>query len=187
MQFAEGVHWIKGENGSGKTTLFKSVVGLIPFEGEISLNGISLKKKPVDYRNLVNYAEAEPLYPGFLTAKDLIRFVGKTKGAGIDQQNFYSSAIGVDPFFEKPCETYSSGMLKKLSIALAFLGSPAVIVLDEPLITLDEDTKRILFGLIKDVLSKNTTVLISSHQLLENTMFAITASYRISNKTIQIE
>ena len=70
-----GVTWVKGENGTGKTTLFKSLAGIIPCEGDISVNTISLTNDPIAYRLRVNYSEAEPVYPTFLTAKDLVRFV----------------------------------------------------------------------------------------------------------------
>src|SRR4051812_35745600 len=85
--FDEGIHWIKGENGSGKSTLFKSISGIIPFDGIIQWDEISLTKKPIKFRSLVHYAEAEPVFPGFLTAKDLVRFIGKTRNASVKEQD----------------------------------------------------------------------------------------------------
>jgi ABC-2 type transport system ATP-binding protein len=179
-----GIYWIKGENGSGKSTLFKSIAGIIPFEGEIEFRGLSVKKDAVAFRRLVNYAEAEPLYPGFLTAKDLTRFVGKTKGGSLDQQRHYIEAFGINSFFEKACETYSSGMMKKLSLALAFLGNPEVVILDEPLITLDESARYILIEEILTLAKKGTTLLLSSHQLLDRAVLPVTASFAIKDKRI---
>jgi ABC-2 type transport system ATP-binding protein len=63
-----GIYWIKGVNGSGKSTLLKSIAGILSFEGDILLNNsISIKKQPVAYRKLVNFAEAQPILPVFLT------------------------------------------------------------------------------------------------------------------------
>jgi ABC-2 type transport system ATP-binding protein len=121
LKFEPGIHWIKGANGAGKSTLFKSIAGIIPFEGDITLNDLRLKKDHVSYRKVVNYSEAEPLYPGFLTAKDLTRFVGTAKGSSPEQQDYYVQRFGISSYFEKACDTYSSGMLKKLSLAMAFL------------------------------------------------------------------
>jgi ABC-2 type transport system ATP-binding protein len=184
LKLSSGIYWIKGENGSGKSTLFKSIAGLIPFDGEIGFRDISLKKDPVHYRRLINYAEAEPLYPAFLTAKDLIRFIGKTKGAPIQQQEFYTQVFGVDQFFQKPCETYSSGMMKKLSLVLGFLGTPGVLILDEPLITLDEEARKILLAHINMRAKEGTTFLLSSHQPLDDGSLPLAGTFVIRDKTL---
>jgi ABC-2 type transport system ATP-binding protein len=185
LEFRSGIHWIKGENGSGKSTLFKCIAGLIPYEGEIVLQQLNQKKDPIAYRKQINFAEAEPLYPGFLTAKDLIRFIGKTKGASRSQEEFYTNRFGVDPFFEKSCETYSSGMLKKLSLTLAFLGNPQVIILDEPIITLDTASRNILYQTVNESSKKGVSFLISSHQPLEDSALSPHSFFQIKNKTLQ--
>ncbi len=181
-----GVTWVKGENGAGKTTLFKSMAGIIPCEGDISVNDISLTEDPITYRLRVNYSEAEPLYPTFLTAKDLVRFVGKSKGAKTDQQDRYCEALGVSDYFTKACATYSSGMLKKLSLAMAFLGNPELIILDEPLVTLDERSRNYLLTLVKEKTEGNDpiTILLSSHQMLDPGILSVSRMLEIKNGTI---
>jgi ABC-2 type transport system ATP-binding protein len=185
VSFEQGVHWIKGENGSGKTTLFKSLAGIVPCEGEIAFDdGIGLKKDPVAYRKRINYSEAEPLYPGFLTAKDIVRFTAKIKGASTPQQETLCSAFGVNDFFDKPCETYSSGMMKKLALSLAFLGTPQLIILDEPLITLDEKARQVLFEKVKEQIDRGTILLVSSHQSISAQDIPVVDSFLIANNTI---
>lgn len=72
-----GIIHLKGINGSGKTTFSKIVAGLIPFKGELILNNsLSPTLTKVEYRKHVNYSESEPDYPEFLSANDLISFVG---------------------------------------------------------------------------------------------------------------
>jgi ABC-2 type transport system ATP-binding protein len=183
LQLSMGIYWIQGENGSGKSTLFKSIAGLIPFQGSIRFNDLDIVKQAVEYRRQVNFAEAEPIYPDFLTAKDLIRFVGKTKGATETNMKAITEHFGVDSFYEKPCGTFSSGMLKKLSLTLAFLGDPKLIILDEPLITLDEQTRIKLTELIKIYLGNGVLFLVSSHQLIENNL-TVSEAFKIKDKSI---
>jgi ABC-2 type transport system ATP-binding protein len=181
-----GIYWIRGENGSGKSTLFKSLAGLLPYRGNIVLQGtIDQRQQPLEFRRRVNFSEAEPLFPGFLTAKDLVRFVGSARDASTDQQNDITSRLGIDSFIDKRCETYSSGMLKKLSLALAFLGKPNVIILDEPLITLDEQARNILLKMIADVNSTGDVItLLSSHQSFDLPGVQIRGSFNIVDKTL---
>jgi ABC-2 type transport system ATP-binding protein len=187
LAFGPGIYWIKGENGTGKTSLFKSIAGILPSTGEISLDDVNLKRHAVDFRMRVNYSEAEPLYPGFATAKDLIRFIGTAKKASVQQQEDLKAAFGISAFAAQACSTYSSGMLKKVSLAAAFLGSPSVIILDEPFITIDTKTKDTLTSLIKHALGQDVTFLISSHQSLEEDNLPVSATYAIRNKTLEVD
>lgn len=169
LSFDNGVYWIKGGNGSGKTTLLKMIAGLLPFEGSIRLNEFDLKKNPVEYRSYVNYAEAEPLFPSFITGEDLIRLFQKAKKGNATEVQLLIDAFNIQSFIPNPVGTYSSGMVKKLSLILAFIGQPKVILLDEPLVTLEDHSIPILTELISDYQqNKQVTFLITSHQLLEH-------------------
>lgn len=74
LNLENGIYWVKGANGSGKSTFLKMVAALLPFEGDIVCNGISLKSDPLVYRQDVSWAQAEPLYPAFMSGMDLIFF-----------------------------------------------------------------------------------------------------------------
>ncbi len=179
-----GIHWIKGKNGSGKTTFFKSLAGLIPFAGEVTLDGLSLKDDPVAYRMRVNYGEAEPLYPEFLTAHDLIHFVGKAKKASLQQRNDLVVRLQMQDFLHNPCGTYSSGMLKKLSLALAFLGAPQMIMLDEPLITIDDQAVACVYELIRQYRAQDVTFLLSSHQDFDFGVLPVDTTFLVQDQTL---
>jgi ABC-2 type transport system ATP-binding protein len=185
MHLHEGVHWIKGENGSGKSTLFRAIAGLSPFDGEIILNNaITYRKNQKEYLQRLTYAEAEPLYPPFLSPRDVIEFVGSARRSPAKEMRTLVKQFGIDDYYFAAFQTCSSGMTKKVSLLLSFLGSPEIIVLDEPLITLDVDAQRTLLNLIDTTVNQGTLFLLSSHQMVSAANFT-TTSYQIINKTLE--
>lgn len=185
LSLDSGIYWIQGENGSGKTTLFRALAGLHTCRGQVTISGVALHQHPIEYRRKINYSEAEPIYPDFLTPKELIRFVGSTKGASRNQQEYYSNLFGVKNFIKKPCAALSSGMLKKLSITLAFLGEPSVLILDEPFITLDKEARAVLLSAIHECsVQRKVIFLISSHEVFATTEINVDKTFLIRNKRI---
>ncbi len=163
LHLDKGIHLIKGENGSGKSTLLKAIAGIHRFEGEIILDGTSLKKQPIPYRRLVNYSDAEPLFPEFLSLDELIQFVAQAKEGPADQVRLLKELFGVTGYSSNPISTYSSGMLKKSGLLLAFLGKPSLIILDEPFTTIDALSQKLLRDLISNQASSGVGFLITSH------------------------
>lgn len=184
ITFDKGIQWIKGRNGSGKSTLFNCLAGLTPYKGSVSLNGIDLKKSPLAYKLKVNFSESEPLFPEFLTGNELIKFYAKLKKTGDHQSSELASLLGVSKYADKACGTYSSGMMKKLSILLAFLGRPELIILDEPLITLDKEAQQIVSELIKNKHEQGVSFLFATHQDFENALILPSQTYMVNEQSI---
>jgi ABC-2 type transport system ATP-binding protein len=186
LQLSPGIHYFRGGNGSGKTTLFRTIAGLLPFSGSVTLdNQYEITHDPVAYRMRVNYAEAEPVYPTFLTARDLTSFVGKAKQTPAGQLDALAELLGVDAFWTKPTGQFSSGMLKKLSLLLALLGSPRLVLLDEPLSTLDVDTAARLFDYIGKLRTEQAvSFLLTSHQDVSLTGLDITGIWQVSQGVV---
>lgn len=179
-----GIYWIQGENGAGKSTLFRSLAGMLPFQGNVILDEkYDLKAAPVEYRLRLNLGEAEPLYPSFLTPKDLISFVAEAKKSPSGQMDMLIETLGIN-YLKHPFGSCSSGMVKKVSLAISFLGNPSVIILDEPLITIDKEARKALFELIQTYHQRGVSFLISSHQLFQQEGLAVTESYALKNKTL---
>ncbi|MGM9506370.1 ABC transporter ATP-binding protein [Larkinella sp. GY13] len=184
--FPPGIHWLKGRNGSGKTTFFRSVAGLLPFDGSLVLGGkYDIRQQPVDYRLRVNYGEAEPLYPQFLTAWELIRWVATTKQAPTQQIDELIDLFRIRDFIKTPIGTYSSGMLKKTSLVLAFLGKPSLILLDEPLITLDHATTKAVIDRIRQSREQGISFLLSSHQDVDAAELPVDSVWVVQNQTLE--
>lgn len=186
LDMGPGIYWIKGANGSGKSTLLKAIAGIIDFSGDVLLNDTSIKQRPVDYRRLVNFAEAEPVFPAFLTGREMVELFMTAKQAPAGQQAHYLESMQMQAYLDQPLGAYSSGMLKKLSLTLAFIGTPSLILLDEPLITLDTASLAILYGWIKErQQAQGTSFLLSSHQPLEQHTLNIDGILLTADKTVK--
>ena len=145
-----------------------------------------IKKQPVIYRKLVNFAEAEPIFPDFLTGREMIRLFSSAKGASKNQPVYYIESMHMQSYIDDAVGTYSSGMLKKLSLILAFMGNPALILLDEPLITIDAESLIILYNwIIERQKQEGTSFLLSSHQSLETDYFPDLQTLLVEQQTIK--
>jgi ABC-2 type transport system ATP-binding protein len=186
LQLDSGVYWLRGSNGAGKSTLLKILAGLIPFKGEVSLEGgISLRAQPVAYRCNVNFAEAEPVYPSFLTGDELVAFVRGIRKGTAGQVTELKKLLRAEGYFGNPTGSYSSGMLKKLSLVLAFLGAPKWVLLDEPLTTLDLEAQEALCRLVmREHREKGISFLLTSHHSIENDLLQFDKVFTIKNAAL---
>lgn len=160
-----------GNNGAGKTTLFSLLLDLIPAtDGAIYSQGSDVAKD----ENWKKYTSAfldESFLIGYLTAEEYFMFVGELKG--LYKQQIKEQVVQYESFFNgeilaqsKYIRDFSKGNQKKIGIVGAFLGSPKVVVLDEPFANLDPTTQYRLRELVKQKMAtKELTIIISSHDL----------------------
>mgnify|MGYP000223679219 CR=1 FL=1 len=186
LNLTSGIYWLRGENGSGKSTLLKSIAGIIPFKGNIILNDTyDIKRQAISYRKLVNFSEAEPIFPEFLSGRDLIKLFSTAKNAPKGQHQELVEEMEMGSYLHPPIGNYSSGMIKKLSLLLSFLGHPKLILLDEPLITLDAPSQLALNKWVNQSHRKHgVDFILSSHQTPDN--IQLTKSLQISSQAVTI-
>jgi len=187
LSLEKGIYWLQGANGTGKTTLIRLVAGIEPFLGDTVIDGHSQRREPVAYRRLIGWADAEPLYPGFLTGQEMINFYSSILHPEASQIAYLLERLRIGAWIDTRLAGWSSGMTKKLALLLAFLGRPVWILLDEPLITLDEPALIGLLALIGEYCDRyGAGFLLSSHQSLPAEPLPDIRSLILVNRSIQL-
>ena len=187
LQLNDGIYWVKGINGSGKTTLLKMVAGIIPFKGEILFNEINLRQQPLIYRQKVSWAEAEPLFPAFMTGMELINLYSSIRKLPRQTGDKLVERFMMNSWVHTAIGTYSTGMTKKLSLVLAFLGELPLVVLDEPLITLDPEAFTSVCSYIQERHNNTgTSFLMSSHQEQKDSLLLSGKELHIHNGKVSM-
>ena len=135
------VYGIVGNNGSGKTVLMKCICGLLPYdEGSIRVAGKKIGKD-VDFpEDMGMIIESPGFLPGMTGIKNLKILAAVNHRIQESQIRETMRVVGLDPNLKQPVGKYSLGMKQKLGIANAIMGEPDVIVLDEPINALDEES-----------------------------------------------
>jgi len=187
LRLEAGIYWLKGANGSGKSTLFKMLAGLLPGKGDFLIDGISQVKKPVAYRQLINHSPAEPVFPAFVSGDELTSFVTSVKKGMAQQVKEIKEFLEIGSYTANPTGSYSSGMLKKLSLLLAFIGQPRWILLDEPFTTLDMQAQKNLHALIANRHRSGVSFIITSHHDLETPDLRFTRVFRLKDAQLEEE
>lgn len=164
------IHGLLGPNGAGKTTTLKMLLGLVrPTAGTFEVLGMD-STRPAGRRRL-GFLPEQPYFPVHLTARQAMRFYGSLVGVEPDVVKDQTTAlldrVGLAEAERTELSKFSRGMLQRLGIAQALLGSPEVVILDEPASGLDPVGQRDVRNLMLELRAAGTTVLLSSHQLSE--------------------
>ena len=124
-----------GHNGAGKSTTIKSIAGILPFEeGEILINGVSIKKDPVKCKKMIAYIPDNPDLYESLTGIDYLNFIADVYDVSSDKRkviiNKYSELFGIKEVLNNYIGSYSHGMRQKLAIVSALVHEPKLLILD---------------------------------------------------------
>ena len=148
-----------GHNGAGKTTLIKSIVGIHDFdEGDILIDGMSIKEKPVECKKLMAFVPDNPETYEHMKAIDYINFIcdmyevdSKTREENIKK---YSKLFGMEDKLNDTIDSYSHGMKQKIVLISALAHNPKILIMDEPFVGLDPkavfDIKEVLNEMVKE-------------------------------------
>lgn len=165
------IYGFLGPNGAGKSTTMNIIAGcLAPTEGQVLIGGYDICEEPDEAKRLIGYLpEQPPLYPD-MTPEEYLTFVGRTKGlrgAELHEEiEYVMDATCIGGMRSRLIKNLSKGYKQRVGIAQAMLGSPEIIILDEPTVGLDPRQIIYIRSLIKK-LGERHTVILSSHILSE--------------------
>ena len=159
-----------GHNGAGKTTTLKSVVGILQFdEGEILINGKSVRTAPLDCKRDIAYIPDNPDLYDFMTGIKYLNFIADIfKVSVADRQERirkYADLFELTADLAQPIAAYSHGMKQKLAIIAAWLHQPKLIIMDEPFVGLDPKASHLLKEMMRDICDAGGAMFFSTHVL----------------------
>ncbi len=152
-----------GVNGAGKTTVLKCLLGLLRCQGELRLNGFDLAKDGRAARHYLGYVPQELSFHNDLSVAESCRFYAKLKNVSLDRIPVVLGQVGLTAQERKAVGALSGGMKQRLALALALLGDPPVLLLDEPTSNLDAATRDEFVALLNDLRRGGKTLLFTSH------------------------
>ena len=167
---AGDIYGFIGHNGAGKTTTIRAVAGVLDFEeGEIFINGISIKDDPVACKKVIAYIPDSPDLYAHLTGIDYIDFIADIYD--VDQSTRerltkeYADAFELTPNLGDSISSYSHGMKQKLAIIAALVHRPKLLILDEPFVGLDPKASRKLKDIMGELCNEGSAIFFSTHVL----------------------
>ena len=188
LEFEAGqIYGIVGRNGSGKSVLLKCIAGLVlPTSGEIRVLGKRIGKD-IDFAPRTGIAIEQP---GLLLRKsayeNMKTLAALTKRPSSDEINRLIQIVGLDPTEKKPVGRYSMGMKQRLSIAMALMDNPDILLLDEPMSNLDITGAAQMRELYQELAHRGKTILIATH-VQEDVTELCNRMCRIENGRASIE
>jgi len=166
------VYGYLGPNGAGKTTTIRIMLGLLkPDQGEVHIAGENPSRDPVHALQIVGYAPELPTLQTFFNGEQLLDFMGRMFGLPAQTRKERIKQlldfVGLKEWGKKKIGNYSKGMVQRLSLALALINDPMVLIMDEPTIGMDPEATTHFRSLFINLSKEGKTIFISSHLLDE--------------------
>ncbi len=159
-----------GRNGAGKTTTIKSIVGINHItDGDILLDGVSIQKNPLEFKNKIAYIPDNPALYDNLTGIQYLNFIADmhevTEKDRIKRIKEYAKKFELYDELGDVISSYSHGMKQKLVLISAFIHDPKLYILDEPFVGLDPKASFTLKEILKEKAADKKIIFFSTHVL----------------------
>ena len=169
---AGSLYGLLGPNGAGKTTALRILCTLLaPDSGAVRVAGLDALADPRGVRRLLGYVAQEVAIDKILTGRELLQLQGDLYHLPRHQRDRRIAELielmGMGDWIDRRCGGYSGGMRRRLDLAAGLLHSPQVLVLDEPTVGLDIESRAAIWQVLRQLRDGGTTVLLSSHYLEE--------------------
>ena len=166
------LYGLLGPNGAGKTTTLRILATLLaPDRGRVHIDGVDALKDPRAVRQRLGYVAQEVAIDKILTGRELLQLQGdlfhlpkRLRDQRIDE---LIDCLSMNDWIDRRCGTYSGGMRRRLDLAAGLLHRPKLLVLDEPTVGLDIESRAAIWDLLRQLVREGTGVLLSSHYLEE--------------------
>ncbi len=173
LQIESGeIFGLLGPNGAGKTTTLRCLCTLAePDEGRLEVSGISVVDYPKAVRQRLGYVAQDVAIDKVLTGRELLQLQAAlyhlSRSATGDRIDKMVHLLGLEEWIDQRSGTYSGGIRKRLDLAAGLLHQPDVLVLDEPTVGLDIESRVAVWDFLRQLKADGTTILITSHYLEE--------------------
>jgi ABC-2 type transport system ATP-binding protein len=173
FQVASGeIFGLLGPNGAGKTTTIRCLCTLTkPDRGRLEVAGVSVLEDPRSARRQLGYVAQEVALDKVLTGRELLELQAALyhlpKALARDRIEFLTEVLGLSDHIDKKTGIYSGGLKRRLDLAAGLLHQPEVLILDEPTVGLDIESRVVVWDFLRQLRSTGTTILITSHYLEE--------------------
>ncbi|WP_228007501.1 ABC transporter ATP-binding protein [Cyanobium sp. LEGE 06143] len=166
------LYGLLGPNGAGKTTALRILCTLLaPDGGSVRVAGVDALQDPRQVRRLLGYVAQEVAIDKILSGRELLQLQGDLYHLQPALRNSRIAELvdllGMGDWIDRRCGTYSGGMRRRLDLASGLLHAPRVLVLDEPTVGLDIESRAAIWTVLRQLRDGGTTILLSSHYLEE--------------------
>ena len=159
-----------GHNGAGKTTTLKACMGILGFEdGQIFIDGTSIRENPIECKKNLAYIPDNPELYEYLSGIKYLNFIADVYGVGREERekriHKYADMLELTQDLAEPISSYSHGMKQKLAVISAWIHSPKIILMDEPFVGLDPKASHTLKEMMREHCNEGGSIFFSTHVL----------------------